>query len=629
MRFFRRNATEYETAVSHQPNIGPLSRQIAQAFSRDEVRELCFDMSIDPDEMPEKAKTEQCAWLIEILQRAGRLSELLSLLPEKRPRYDWQTPVVPTPRDLRNRKNLLQNVQTTWIEGFLHQSLSQTIAVELNLSYRPDAVARKTLHTPGQNEDAPVNQSLLDVFQKHGRFLLILGEPGSGKTITLLQLAASLIATAQQDPSQPVPVILNLSSWAQQKQPLQSWLVEELFLQYGMARKLSRTWIEQNQLLYLLDGLDEVAVEARDACVQAINNFKAEHPVELVVCSRLADYENLQEKLNVATAVRIHPLTNDQIQTYLSHPELKLTAVRDALATDPNLNELAHSPLFLSIMTLSYHGFTREQLQSFGTLANRRKHLFDTYVDEMFRKRPLPKKEEKRFIKKISFLKRKKTGYSQHELLHCLTNLAYGMKQHSQPIFYIERLQTSWLPPTKLKRYKLAVSIGDGLISGALLGYILALSSGSIILGILAGIMIFYIIASAIWLDRRGLLFGALFKKEIKLVEQLVNVRIPMSHFLFFVKESLISGLMAGGFMGISFGFILAVEVGIKLGILFGIFIGLIFTLLVMISRGFDIGQAIFLKTSRLSEKSAEGVQNLEIKVNKAQKHRFWMLWSA
>ena len=303
MRFFQRNKVEFETAVPHQPDIGPLSRQIAQAFSRQEIRDICFDLAIDPDEMPEKAKTEQCSWLIENLQRAGRLPELLSLLQKKRPQFDWQRPIVPTPRDLRNRDNLLQNVKTTWIEGFLQKSLSQAITIELNLSYQPEATARKSLYTTGQSSDLMADHDLMAVFHKYGRSLLILGEPGSGKTITMLQLAEALIAIAQDDPSQPVPVILNLSSWAQQKQPLQEWLVEELFLQYGMSRKLSRTWISQNLLLYLLDGLDEVAAEARDACVQAINYFKAAHPAELVVCSRLADYEQLQEKLNVATAV--------------------------------------------------------------------------------------------------------------------------------------------------------------------------------------------------------------------------------------------------------------------------------------------------------------------------------------
>ncbi len=46
-----------------------------------------------------------------------------------------------------------------------------------------------------------------------GRTLLILGEPGSGKTITLLRLAQQLIERTEENISKPIPVVFNLSSW--------------------------------------------------------------------------------------------------------------------------------------------------------------------------------------------------------------------------------------------------------------------------------------------------------------------------------------------------------------------------------------------------------------------------------
>lgn len=302
----RQNAEKNQPA---EPNIGPLSRQMAQAFSRTEFRGLCLELNVNPDEPPETTLTGQCAWLIHYLQSDGRLPELLALLNRERPHIDWQRPVVPTNRDLRNRHNILQNIQATWIEGYLHQSLSQVIALELNMSHEPTAVARKTLTAPGQSERTVAD--IREVFEAYGRALLILGEPGSGKTTTLLQLAETLITAAQHDPSQPIPVILNLSSWAQSQKPLTEWLVAEIFIQYQVARQLSREWIAKNQWLYLLDGLDEVAENVRETCVAAINAFKAEHPAEVVVCSRVGEYEKLQEKLNLGTAVRLHPLSDE------------------------------------------------------------------------------------------------------------------------------------------------------------------------------------------------------------------------------------------------------------------------------------------------------------------------------
>ncbi len=66
------------------------------------------------------------------------------------------------------------------------------LKLELNLSFEPAAVARKVLHIPGQPEKQV--ESVRSVFEEYGRNLLILGAPGGGKTISLLQLAESLIA---------------------------------------------------------------------------------------------------------------------------------------------------------------------------------------------------------------------------------------------------------------------------------------------------------------------------------------------------------------------------------------------------------------------------------------------------
>ena len=47
--------------------------------------------------------------------------------------------------------------------------------------------------------------------------------------------------------------------------------------QYDVPRKTGQAWVEADQILPLLDGLDEVALEHRAACVEAINSFRQEH----------------------------------------------------------------------------------------------------------------------------------------------------------------------------------------------------------------------------------------------------------------------------------------------------------------------------------------------------------------
>lgn len=61
-----------------------------------------------------------------------------------------------------------------------------------------------------------------------------------------------------REPTHPIPVVFNLSSWAQRRQPLTAWLIEELEAKYQIPRKISPGWINTDQILPLLDGLDEM-----------------------------------------------------------------------------------------------------------------------------------------------------------------------------------------------------------------------------------------------------------------------------------------------------------------------------------------------------------------------------------
>jgi predicted NACHT family NTPase len=58
--------------------------------------------------------------------------------------------------------------------------------------------------------------------------LLILGKPGAGKTTMLLELAKELVQRAEQDLSEPVPILLSLSSWQNDQQSITDWIVAEL-----------------------------------------------------------------------------------------------------------------------------------------------------------------------------------------------------------------------------------------------------------------------------------------------------------------------------------------------------------------------------------------------------------------
>ena len=51
--------------------------------------------------------------------------------------------------------------------------------------------------------------------------------------------------------------------------------MDELNLRYDVPRKIGQEWVNNDQILLLLDGLDEVKPEHRAACVEAINAFRS------------------------------------------------------------------------------------------------------------------------------------------------------------------------------------------------------------------------------------------------------------------------------------------------------------------------------------------------------------------
>ena len=172
--------------------------------------------------------------------------------------------------------------------------------------------------------------------------LVILGEPGSGKSTTLLDLARTLLDRAEKDIRERVPIVLNLSSW-KKKQPLAEWIAAELSEKYRVPRKIACFWLQRDYLVPLLDGLDEVRSTLRADCVTAINAFiEQSSPSGLVVCCRLNEYRWLPERLKLNGAICIESLSSEEVSKYLDSGGSKLAALREAVKSDPVLEELAH-----------------------------------------------------------------------------------------------------------------------------------------------------------------------------------------------------------------------------------------------------------------------------------------------
>lgn len=365
----------------------------------------------------------------------------------------------------RNRQRMLAKVQAYWISGVLEQSLHSEAMIALGLHEQPGAIADPwTLMLNQQDQPArplPPGKSISQVYDEMGGELLILGEPGSGKTTLLLMLTSDLLDRARKDETHPIPVVFNLSSWATRRQSLSAWLNEELHSKYQVPRKLAKAWIENEAVLPLLDGLDEVSLVHRIACVEAINRYRQEHGlVPMVICSRSNDYFVQAQRVLLRGAVVVQPLTEQQIEDYLLSGGEQLTAVRVALDQDAELQALATTPLMLSVLTLAYAGVPVEAVLDLNSSTTRQRQVFATYVQRMLQHRGT------------------RARYTPQQTIRWLTYLAQQLAAHHQTELYLERIQPNWLSIGRLRKFhasplfRLALGLVVGLIGGVLYGLI-------------------------------------------------------------------------------------------------------------------------------------------------------------
>jgi energy-coupling factor transporter ATP-binding protein EcfA2 len=296
------------------------------------------------------------------------------------------------------------------VENRLRSSIHGARFLDLGLCEAPGAAVpwHYVYQDPGSVQE--VFGSFDMAFERFGR-LLLLGDPGSGKTTTLLHFARRLIAEARRDPSAPVPVLLNLAGFGVAEEPrpwffwlpglrtrarapeersFEPWLTEQLtrLPVRGLTAAVAR-WLEEGRIALLLDGLDEVAESRAEQLLHDLNTSFLHRYTDLptVVSSRVLEYQRLTAdramRLQLNGAVTLQPLDRDQIHAYLR--SAGATALRDALERDRDLYELAQTPLNLSLMTLAYAD-APQVLPAGLSLTERRHHLFETYVEKMLQR---------------------------------------------------------------------------------------------------------------------------------------------------------------------------------------------------------------------------------------------------
>lgn len=333
-----------------------------------------------------------------------------------------------------------------------------TVDVELGISRVPQLV--KALHVPhrgtrGQVEARPLNEPLLDHLLKVER-LLVVGAPGAGKTVTLRTLCAQLLSMAKTDPTLPVPLLINFSTFSRYKGTLRDWLAEGVLESAAIPLAIGRELLQQGRLFLLLDGFDEIVADRRAEALIELNALLHAADSALarcVVCSRALEYVDAGIQLALPEALELQPLSPAQVQAAVSHAGPPAAPLAAALANDTMLASLLETPLLLTIAVRVFAGTPSVTLQG-HTPAEMLRNLYDAYIAQLLVRTITP------------------TAHPTALTLRWLRWLGQYLRRQQSSLLLIERLQPSAL--TRLRNYQVAVL----LVLGGGFGIVFTLAAG-------------------------------------------------------------------------------------------------------------------------------------------------------
>lgn len=273
-----------------------------------------------------------------------------------------------------------------------------------------------------------------NLFDEKGR-LLIIGNPGVGKTVLLLKLANDLLNRADIHKGDAFPVIFNLASWSDEYANFNDWLVAMLNRGEGLSPDTARKLLDEERIIFLLDGLDELArnedketaEKIRAKCMESLTDY-LDYGKKVAICSRITEFVEMKtetgQKAPVSQVIKVLDLTADQIVRALndaSHSE------RDRVAAINLLQILTtdHKDTFLRVLRTSFYFttsltvFDREVIKDCNFPQNEvglRKYLLDKFVERKLditeNQHKFGKKETVRWLKWLARLMQKKNKIS-------------------------------------------------------------------------------------------------------------------------------------------------------------------------------------------------------------------------
>ncbi|WP_158239013.1 NACHT domain-containing protein [Streptomyces barkulensis] len=192
-------------------------------------------------------------------------------------------------------------------------------------------IAYRDAADPGTDRPEPLTEYFENLPADRNR-LVILGEPGSGKTTAAIRLMTDLLGRWQE--GRPVPVRVPLSAWNTERS-LTDWLADHLAeRRLTPSRAVAHELLRARLVLPILDGLDEMdppGTRPRDSrALDALKRLNRDYGfpggrARLVVVCRAKQYGRLSrtEGLEHAAVVTLQPLDSPRQLEFLSASGLR------------------------------------------------------------------------------------------------------------------------------------------------------------------------------------------------------------------------------------------------------------------------------------------------------------------
>ena len=334
----------------------------------------------------------------------------------------------------RDRRTLIFRVQDR-LAGESRQALHQVDPISLWCRPRPNAVRqpapfRESVPVPvAEPPTATVDQVITQAI-KSGKSLLVLGEPGSGKTMFMIRLGEKLCEAAAKS-AKKIPVYLNLASFARKPgRDLASWLAAEIAERYEILEETAKAWIAGERFILLLDGLDEMPAEPMARCAAAIDGYQREHlSVSITVSVRSGEYWSLASKIGLSQAVEIMLPDQAAVEEYLQTLQSPAAeAMRSASSEDTQWRNFVRAPLVLAMIARISRNSPGARLALSGDTRSRRAQVINLYIDTMLARRG-----------------NRNWGYNPASVRQWLAWMARRMTDDLSPELIPDRLNPGWI----------------------------------------------------------------------------------------------------------------------------------------------------------------------------------------